>query len=377
LNFYTFYFQFHKFYLNFSFLFLDGKFLFETSKEIFKIRSKEYRNILDSLGTKITKFAHEYGLEDFDKNCVYSFKKQYIDRNKKELGKMNIAFIICFQKETNIEMIYAFKKELQEHYAKSLSNLSPNKYLNIQKFNLNQNILLQYFEHHINLENMKEYNYDSDNLDLPNYWTSLAKEGIVMNKENSHLPKSVGFSFRYDQIVKCSGFNPETIKIHLQPKIQNLFKPNQCCVSYVIDNFTYCNSVMFCSNFSEKWKCNVEIQIFKASLYQQCMETHISNLNKDLNKFKGKIDLMKDFGFLEKAKHIFTLKEIIYGNFTQGLNEQTNLAKIVKPIKYVAKNYLQAFMVLLRPHCIMSFQGNKKSDEKEISITLNIFYFLN
>ena len=349
---------------------MDGTFLFETSKGFFNIKSKQYLHILDYLGNKITKFAHDYGLEDFDKYCSYTFNSQFIDKSKLELGKLTLAFIICFKKDTNDEVIDSFKKQIREHYAKSLTE--SNKYLKMQHYDLHQNILLQYYEHHINLENISVYNLEAK--DLPTYWTSFNKEGMVMNRQNTLVPKSVMFSFRHDQVIKCSGYHPEFLKMHLQPNIQNLFKSNNCCVSYVVDTFTYCNSVMFCSNNPSKWKCNAEIQIFKASLYYQCMNEHIINLHKDIQKHKGNVPAMRKTSFLEKAKHIYTLREIISHNFTEGYTPETKMYKVVKPIMDVAKNLHEELLILIKPDCLAGFTGKNSTSAEEISKSLFILF---
>lgn len=279
------------------------------------------------------------------------------------MGKLTLAFIFCFKKDTNDEVMDSFKKQIREHYAKTL--IDSNKFLKFQHYDLNQNILLQYYEHHINLENISVYNLESK--DLPTYWTSITKEGMVMNRKNSFVPNSVMFSFRHDQVIKCSGFHPEFMKVHLQPKIQNMFRSNNCCVSYVVDTFTYCNSVMFCSNNPDKWKCNAEIQIFKASLYEQCMKEHIISLNKDNKKYRGDVSAMKNISFLQKAKHIYTLRELINYNFTESYTQETNMYKIIKPIMQVAKSVHSQFMNLIQPHCMNSFTGKNSTRSEEIS----------
>jgi hypothetical protein len=357
-----------------SFLYLDETFLFETSQGFLNIKSKEYLYIIDSLGNKIKKFSHDFGLEKFNKYCSYAFKTQFIDKTKKELGKLIIAFIFCFKQDTNDEVMDSFKKQIRDHYSKSL--ITSTKFLKMQQYKLNQNILMQYYEHHINLENIRLYNLQAK--DLPTYWTAITKEGMVMNRQNTFIPKTVMFSFRHDQVIKCSGFHPEFLKMHLQPKIKGMFKSNNCCISYVVDTFTYCNSVMFCSNNPSKWKCNAEIQIFKASLYTQCMNEHIINLDKDLfKKYKGNIHAMKNISFLEKAKHIYTLREIINYDFTEIYTEETQMFKIIKPIMNVAMSLHKDFMVLIRPHCLASFTGKNSSITEEISnFTLNFFCFV-
>lgn len=342
---------------------MDGTFLFESSKAIFDIKSKEYLHIQEQLGHKIKKFAHNHGQEDFDQYCSYTFQSEFIDRTKKQLGKATIAFIICFKKDTNDELIQTFKKHMREHYAQAL--VKSKKFLQMQNYELHQNVLLQYYEHHINLENIAVYNLQAK--DLPTYWTSINKEGLVMNRHNTLMPKSTVFSFRHDQVVKCAGYHPEFLKMHMQPKIHNMFKSNNCCVSYVVDTFTYCNSVMFCSNNPSKWKCNAEIQIFKASLYAQCMNDHLIGFSKDLQRYKGRVPAMRKLSFLEKAKHIYTLRELISYNFTETYTEETVMYKTIKPIMDVAKNLHWELMILIKPHCIASFTGKNSTNTEEIS----------
>jgi len=333
--------------------------LFQTAKAINEIKTPEYKKILETLGPKIDKFALDYGTNDFDKFCKYAFKTSFNSNSKKELGKIYHAVIICFKKETKKYIMSTFKKLIQKHYSYSIFNFPESKYANLQKIDLNQNINIQYFEHNINIEKMTKLFKDKKSLDLPNYWTSLTKEGIVMNNENSHIAKSVVFSFPYYQMIACSGFHPESMKIDLKPEISKFSKPNECCISYFVDNISYCKSVMFCSNNPEKWKCKVEIKILRASLYERCMEDHVNRLNKDLTTYKSNIQNMGNIGFLEKARHIFTLKEIINGNFNQGGNQETQLGKIIDSIRRFAKNSLKEFKNLVEPQCITSYKIKK------------------
>jgi len=287
----------------------------------------------------------------------------------------------------------SFKKQIREHYSKAL--VDSNKYMKMQHYELHQNILMQYYEHHVSLDNIKMYNLEKK--DLPTYWTAITREGMVMNRKNTLVPNSVVFSFRHDQVIKCSGFHPEFLKMHMQPKIQDMFKNNNCCVTYVVDTFTYCNSVMYCSENPSKWKCQAETQIFKASLYMQCMNQHIVSLSKDLQKVKNEpvaknpvsvsskvsikpvynIPAMINISFLEKAKHIFTLREILAYNFTESYEPETKMYKIIKPIMDDASNLHGELMNLIRPHCLASFTGKNSTRTETLSNFCLLFNQIN
>jgi len=292
---------------------------------------------------------------------------QYIDKTSKELGKIHLAFIICFKKETNAQILYTFKKYICENYAQALLNTKNN--YKLQHYNLNQNILLQFYEHHISIQDVKKYNLQAPA--LPSLWTSLTKQGLIMNKENNFSPKSISYSFRYDQIIKCNGYHPQLLKSHLEAKMQSYFKNDSCCVSYVVDSLTYCNGNMFCSKKTEKWRCNSEIQIFKATVYTECMQAHIEELSKLVEKYKGNLLNVKGMNFLQKVKHLYTLKEISNVNFTEELNKQGYLYKLAKPIIEGAKKYQTDFMQLISPHC--SINKNNKKSVKSTAISKNIF----
>lgn len=220
---------------------------------------------------------------------------------------------------------------------------------------------MQFYEHYLNINSLKKT--ESQKPGLSKYFTSFTKEGIVMNKMKDFLPNSVMNSFRYDQIIKCRGYHPESLKTHLKPQLKDLFKNNSCCVSIIVNLFTQCSSVMFCSTYTNQFQCSVDTKLFKATLYSNCMKQNLGNLNKMAKVFKGDFTKMPDIDFLDKATYIFLLREIMYKKIIQQISKESNLYKIVKSMESKAKTYHFQFMEKIKPHCIIKFPQIGKDND--------------
>ena len=308
---------------------------------------------------KLEKFTHEFGEESFNKFCIIGFKYQLKNKNNVDEGKDYLAILICLKKDTNREVIFKFKKEIKEKYQKAIFN--SNNYFNLQSYNLNENHSMQFYEHYLNINSFKKT--ESQKPGLSKYFTSFTKEGIVMNKMKDFMPNSVMNSFRYDQIIKCRGYHPESLKSHLKPQLKNFFKNNSCCVSIIVNLFTQCSSVMFCSAYTNQFQCSVDTKLFKATLYSNCMKQNLGNLHKMAKVFKGDFTKIPEIDFLDKATYVFLLREIMYKNIIQQISKESNLYKIVKSIESKAKTYHFQIMEKIKPHCIIKFpQIGKEND---------------
>lgn len=346
-------------------MYLDGNILFIGNQGLLTIKSREYKNLLEIFAPKIKYYANTYGNEKFKNFCSYGFKYHFSSKkNQTEISKLLI--IICFDESTNEEAIKSFRNQVSYNYAQSL--LKNNDFFHMHHFAINQNIPMQYYEHHFNLENSKDKKKFSRKIDLPYLFAMITKEGIVLNKENNLNPGTVAYSFRHDQIVNCRGLHPEIIKSNINPEISELFKSNLCCVSYIVDKFTYCDGAMFCSYKLEPWRCSAEIEIFKASLYNQCMEENIMELFKKIKASNGIIENMQALSFLDKARNIFTLREFISNDFIKNLDPVSKIYKISNEIRSKAKFYYAKLLELIEDQCKESFIFNQN---KSPSISQN------
>lgn len=341
--------------IQYRFLSFDGEILFNGTREVLAIKAKENTIKLDKFVPKLDKFIKIIGAEKFNDLCFYAFKYHFtLIRDKENIS--TILIIICFNEETNAETLHSFRKEMEINYSKALTQ--NNNYYHMHHLPLNENIPLQYYEHHFNLENFDEEIQMQKKTDVPYLFTMLTKEGVVLNRENTINPQTVIYSFRHDQVLSCRGLAPNVLKSKINPEISKLFKPDECCLSYVIDKFTYCDGAMFCSLKSEPWKCTAEIQIFKASFYNKCMEENVLDLFKLVKSFKGLTEAMAELSFLQKAKNIFTIREFIYHDFVKYLNRDSIIFKISTEIETLSKLYYGKMMENIQEQCRESFISN-------------------
>jgi len=203
--------------------------------------------------------------------------------------------------------------------------------MKIQNYRLKQNIQIQYYDplEKINTENPK----------LPNFYTSFAKEGLVMNADSNYVPTQVKYSFRFDQVVECNGGEASTLRAILNPVIQGLFRPDYCCVSYLVDWQQKGVKNMFCSMYQKDWKCKADIKIFQATLYQYCITNQIEKLNKVLIEYNGNIRESKLY-FLERAAVITVIREILYTDIEIYMDQSSYLYFLVSNEKKKAKYHL-------------------------------------
>lgn len=305
---------------------MDGVLLFDNLNYFNKIQNEIYNDLMTLLKPKIIRYAEKQGKAIFNKFCFFAFRQKYQEEKIKQLGKIYTAVIFCLNKDTTDEVLAKFSDNFVAYYTKKI--VEEKNLMKIQNYRLKQNIEIQYYDpmEKINLENPK----------LPNFHTSFAKEGLVLNEDGHYDPRKVKYSFRFDQVVECNGGEASTLKSILNPVISGLFKPDYCCVSYLIDWQQKGVKNMFCSMYQKDWKCKVDIKIFQSTLYQFCIINQIEKLNKVLVQTNNNISESKLY-FLERASIITVIREILYTDIEIYMDQSSYLFYLVSKEKKRAK----------------------------------------
>jgi len=277
---------------------------------------------MNNLRPKIELFARKFGIEKFNKYCFFSFRKKLKDNQKPQLGQIFTSVIFCLDQNYSSEILKKFSYDFIKYYELAIFN--EKDFNKIQQYRLKQNIMIQYYDPSEKLS--------SEYPRLPNFYTSFTKEGLVLNESQDYDPKHVKYSFRFDQVVQCSGDEASTLKNVLNPKISSLFKDDECCVSYLVDWNQKGVKNMFCSMYQTKWKCKVDIKIFESTLYNYCLEQQLEKVQKT-KKFYGS-DLGKaKMYFLERASIISALKDVENFNLNSFIDKNNYLYKMVEEEK--------------------------------------------
>lgn len=253
---------------------------------------------MNSLRPKVELFAQKFGVEKFNKFCFFALRSKVRDLRLPSLGKVYTVVIFCLNSSYEEGVLKKFSNEFIQKYEKAI--VEENNFNKIQVYRLKQNIMIQYYDP------LEKINVFSPR--IPNYYTSFAHEGLVLNESPDYNPINVKYSFRFDQIINCRGDEASTLKKVLNPEISTLFKPDYCCVSYLVDWNNNGVKNMFCSMYEKSWKCKVDIKIFQSTLYNHCLTQNLEKINqqKKINKDLGKIQIP----FLERANILSTLREV-------------------------------------------------------------------
>lgn len=300
--------------------------LYENIDYFDKIQSEIYSDVITYLKPKVMKYANTYGIEKFNKYCSSALRSKYIDKKVKSLGKIMTSIIFCLSDDTTEERIKNFNYDFIVYYTNTLVN--EKNLMKIQNYRLKQNIQIQYYDpmEKINIENPK----------LPNFFTSFSKEGLVLNEDKNYDPLKVKYSFRFDQVVECTGGEASSLKAIIRPEISVLFRPDFCCISYLVDWQQKGVKNMFCSMYIKDWKCKVDIKIFQSTLYQYCIMNQIEKLNKIMINNNNSI-YRANLYFLERASIITVLREILYTDIENYVEENSYLFTLIKREKVRAK----------------------------------------
>mgnify|MGYP001091026046 CR=1 FL=1 len=334
-----------------------------------EVKSNEYLKLKENLYPKIIEFSKKIGEKKFNEYCVYAIKSQVINPTNISLGKINLAFVICFNGTAQPAIKNVFEKDFNKKYSDAFIKADLFKFP--QRFETNQVINLKYFEHELNLNNLSKHTR-SGKTEFPNYFTSLAPEGIILNREKELNPLTVKWAFRYDQIIKCSGFETYKFKQYLTQKLQEMFRKNECCVIYVSDWNIYANTHLFCSNKKEDWQCASEIEIFKASFYHTCVTMNIDDMHRSIKVNRGLKGIEKS-DFLVKARSYYLAHEIIQIDL-RFVPKETELFEYITKYKTIAYDLLEKFSVMIKPYCNKPFVELKYEEEK-INCNYNFLFF--
>lgn len=330
---------------------MDGIILFDNLPFFAHIKNEIYKDVLSNFKPKILKFAHKYGSEKFDKFCFFAFRKKYKDEKEKGLGKMWTTVTMCLNQDTPDAALEKFSTDFKKNYSEFV--FKERQYMKVQNYRLSQNIEIQYYDPLAKI--------DLKDPEVPDFYTSFSKEGLVLNKDVNHDPLKVKFSFRYDQLVDCSPFEAASLKKILPEKLSSLYKPDDCCVSYLTDWSMKGIKNMFCSMYKTFVQCKSDIKIFSSTMYEYCIADKIENFNRVLKKLKN--DLTKaNFYFLELSGYINMLNEVIHKNLENYQNPESKLHADIVNLKKDAKRYKKILLKLFEKDVNKDPKGPKCSD---------------
>ena len=295
---------------------------------------------------KVLKFAQKIGVPFFNKNCFFTFRTKYKDEGQKSLGKIYTVICMCLDKDTNDASLAKFSKDFKTNMSEKVFN-EP-QYMKIQNYRINQNVEIQYFD--------PMQKFDMNDLEVPDFYTSFAREGLVLNKDKNYDPLKVKFSFRFDQVVDCTPFEAASLKKILHEKIAELYKPDKCCVSYLVDWQMKGVKNMFCSMQKSEYKCKIDIKVFQSTVYEYCIDNKIFNFKLLLKKNNGNLSKAKLY-FLETAGIIKFLEEIITKDLENFINPNSALYNDIVELKKDAKEQKKKALKL--------FEAEINADEKE------------
>jgi hypothetical protein len=315
---------------------------------------------MNNLRPKIELFAKRYGTNDFNKYCFFTFRRKPRDSEKPELGLIYTSVIFCLDNNYPNEVLSKFSTNFVKSYENSIKHESDlNK---IQQYRLKQNIRIQYYD--------PSEIFSIENPRLPNFFTSFAKEGLVLNASEDFDPKQVRYSFRFDQLVQCTADEASSLKQVINPKIASLFRDDECCVSYMVDWNQKGIKNMFCSMYSTKWKCRVDIKIFESTLYNYCLEQKLVKINniKKVNKNDlGKANMY----FLERVSIISALKNIQDYSLDSIWNKFSYFYKLIDEEKKVIKEDLFSSLKAFDKEIADSKKGIESGCESIIDVHKN------
>ena len=82
-----------------------------------EVKSNEYLKLKENLYPKIIEFSKKIGEKKFNEYCVYAIKSQVINPTNISLGKINFAFIMCFDCTCSPEIKNFFVKDFNKKYS--------------------------------------------------------------------------------------------------------------------------------------------------------------------------------------------------------------------------------------------------------------------
>jgi len=360
-------------------MFLDGVLVFDDLSFFLKVHTLDYQDIMNTFRPRIEIFAKNfYSMDKFNKYCFFIINHSWVNSLEKEKGKEFSALIFCLNSDTTDEQqLASFPEDFRLKYSKAL--VSSEDFLSLQQYRLKQNIQIQFYDPHITLEEIRKQSKSTGQSSavggLPTLYTSFSNEGLVMNTNKNHNPLGVKYSFRYDQVIKCRGEHPEELKKNIKPEISMLFRPEKCCISYIVDFNNTCSMAMFCSSFLKDWKCEADIKIFRSTMYKRCLIEKIENVEKKVQKIKTD-KANTNVSFLNKAALIYGLRETMNKKMMENIEPTSTLGKILMKIGLKNKDYESEVLATLKPDCEEVYKklAKKEQNKKQNEMKSKLFY---
>jgi hypothetical protein len=315
---------------------MDGMILFDNLSDFLGVKNAVYKDVMDNFKPKIDKFAQKVGLAYFNKFCFFTYRMKYKDDKEKQLGKIYTLITMCLDKQTTNASLDKFSRDFKSNMSEFV--FKEPQYGKVQNYRFKQNIEIQYYDPLAKI--------DHENPEVPDFYTSFTPEGLVLNKDKNYDPTKVKFSFRFDQLVDCIPREAATLKAIISPKLAALYKPDDCCVSYLVDWQMKGVKNMFCSMYDKMFKCKTDIKVFQSTLYEYCIAGKIDVFKKLMKKNNQDLKKAKLY-FLEQAGIINFLNEIITKNLEKYQNPESKLyadiVKLKKDAKTLRKTALKLF----------------------------------
>jgi hypothetical protein len=312
---------------------MDGVIMFDNLPYLKRIKNAIYADVINNFRPKILKYAAKMGEDLFNKYCYFAFRTKFEDKNNKKLGKIYTVVTFCLNKQYNEIELNKFTKDYRAAYSSFL--YKEKNLMKVQEYRLKENIMIQYYD--------PKAIFDEKNLEPPNFYTSFAVEGLVLNAEPNYDPTKVKYSFRFDQVVDCQSLDAAVLKSILPKHIADLYKPDPYCISYLVDWQMKALKNMFCSTYKNEVKMKTDIKIFQSTMYSFCLATKAKNFIEYLKKVNYNLTQFNLY-FLEQVSVILFLQEIIEKNLELYIDQTTKFYTDVMELKNNAKEYRDFFL---------------------------------
>jgi len=349
-------------------MFLDGVLVFDDLSFFLKVKTADYRDIMNNFRPRIKKFAFNYENNKFNKYCFFLINHTWVSKDERDKGKEFSVIIFCLNSETTEKQVLKrFPEDFRLKYTNSL--VGSDDFLSLQQYRLKQNIQVQFYEPHITMEEIHKQSLSTGQASatggLPTLYTSFSNEGLVMNLDKNLDPTKVRYSFRYDQVIKCRGEHPLKLKKYIKSDFTSLFRPDECCVSYIVDFNNICSMAMFCSTYLKEWKCKTDIKIFRSTMYKRCLIKKTEHIDQKVNRIVYDVNGEKET-FLNKAAIIYGLRETMDDKMMQNLEEKSTLGRILAEMGTKNKSQESIVLATLKPDCekvLKKFEKKEKNNK--------------
>ena len=306
-----------------EFLFWDGFSIFDSFNHAESIiNTNEYKQIFSKFKPLLIQNSLSYNKQTYNDNCALSFREFFLDQNQPTFPKTNQAFVFCIvSPDSKLSFIKTFK-EKYTYYILNKENL-----LDMQLFSQSQHVLLKVYDPLLESSELEN---------PPLLYTSFQHDGIIMQKNPSLDPTNISFSFRYDQIIDCNGVkDKDKFYNALPPLIKQNYPKKECCIGLEVEWQNKGEVDMFCSIFPFGNKCEVDIKIFRASLFRQCIKSRVDYLYdvyvKNNKSFKNVN--YEQMEIIEKMKLIIMAKQIKEWEIEMFIYDDMDLKNKIRELK--------------------------------------------